>query len=548
MRLQNYQIKILGWTVFAVFMGVFVFGVNSLRADDSNSAPAGVYAASESIPARRMNVATLLSQFTAHNYQEVFTRPTQAGQFQVTDEGIAIITRDFIDEQGSYSPKMNLLFRVSSGRIENRLGPAPDALHLEPLPLTTSDAMFIGALKEAVAKDQHKADKIFTFIVPTVQQCATQAVMSGSAAQALVAMDIGSRTVFAWAERNPAHGAESLVTTHRPLGGMAKPFVYLTTLDDGLSKGTTLTPLSEVNPPSPTQEAASSLSPLAADEAATRTRLQEPSEGTSSESPTLRETVETLGAEDSLMLESRLGKENVRQTLDRFSLKDETSLLSLTAAFAAIGGGGSIVPPRLYSAIIDDSGKAVAVSAPAPETVSTPVASYILSDMLRGTVNHGALRILRDRGFRRDVAATIASSDTQSAWFVAYTPFMVTGVWSQTSEAGAIDTWLAFMKCFDPMLPEVTFAPPPGVQMASVDRSSFQLAGRRCPKGSIEPQAFAANNMPTESCTKHDRSGRQDNADQSQANRSRSQPSSNRNSLRNFWRDIERQAERVLRR
>ena len=59
-----------------------------------------------------------------------------------------------------------------------------------------------------------------------------------------------------------------------------------------------------------------------------------------------------------------------------------------------------------------------------------PRDAYQLTTMLRGVVDDGTARVLRDMGVDGPVAGkTGTTNDADDVWFVGYTPTLVAGVW-----------------------------------------------------------------------------------------------------------------------
>lgn len=118
---------------------------------------------------------------------------------------------------------------------------------------------------------------------------------------------------------------------------------------------------------------------------------------------------------------SRLGRERMYETLDRFELRERTGIelggelgtkrpewneryspfslsfgheiqvtpLRVAASFAAFANGGLVVTPRLVSRIIDAEGRAVPRTAPAPRRAISPELAETMRTLLEGVVEEG---------------------------------------------------------------------------------------------------------------------------------------------------------------
>lgn len=502
-------------------------------ADDGTTKP-GIYSLSEKFAAGTIIPwQSLVELLKAHGYQQVNEPPTAAGQYQLTNENAAIIIRDFVDSEGNYSPKINLVYDFRNGRLQNKLGPELNVLQFEPQLLAAFDGSetksaygaFIAALKEQTLKDktlsakQFREARIFTSISTVFQQCGESAIKIGTAPKALIALDVKTQGIRAWVESAHDHDLGSYVTSKQPRGALLRPFIYISALDTKLKGSAPLSPLETIG--------------LAT---------------APSSSKTFREIAEGFDSTESTAIAAKVGGENLQHTLDVFHIKD-SSLLNLTSAFGAFANGGNLVSPQLYTATVSDDGKTAVAPKAQSAAVTNPVSAFMLTDMLRGVVNHGVLYKIRNGGYQRDIAAASGTTGkNKAAWMIGYTPILAVGVWTgeENSDQEAIDTWLSFMKCADATIPEVPLAPPQGVQMVPIDRSTFMLATRRCPQSNVEAQAFAADNVPTETCSAHPGTARRPTNGGYDPNQNpapqRRGPSLPRNPVPDIWRGIQRGA------
>src|SRR5262245_45431686 len=130
---------------------------------------------------------------------------------------------------------------------------------------------------------------------------------------------------------------------------------------------------------------------------------------------------------------------------------------------------------------------------------------------MEGVLDRGTGRAARSRGFTRPAAGkTGTTNDYRDAWFVGFTPELLTVVWVGFDErrplnlAGgeaALPIWTDFMKEATAGLPVNPFVPPPGVTLVRIDPLSGGLATPNCPQ-TIE-EAFYADQEPTVPCPLH---------------------------------------------
>ena len=105
--------------------------------------------------------------------------------------------------------------------------------------------------------------------------------------------------------------------------------------------------------------------------------------------------------------------------------------LELVAAYAPFANGGLRVRPRLVRRIEAADGTVLWAAEIAPaDTVMDPRDAYQITSMLRGVVDNGTARTVREAGVRGAVAGkTGTTNNGADVWFVGYTPSLVAGVW-----------------------------------------------------------------------------------------------------------------------
>lgn len=117
--------------------------------------------------------------------------------------------------------------------------------------------------------------------------------------------------------------------------------------------------------------------------------------------------------------------------------------------------------------------------------VLDPQTCYIMIDMLRGVIDYGTGQGVRSRGFYRPCAGkTGTTDDYRDAWFVGFTPDIVTAVWvgfddnhpmrtkwgsGVTGAVGALPIWTIFMKRALKDLPYSDFPIPPGIEFIKIN-------------------------------------------------------------------------------
>jgi membrane carboxypeptidase/penicillin-binding protein len=131
--------------------------------------------------------------------------------------------------------------------------------------------------------------------------------------------------------------------------------------------------------------------------------------------------------------------------------------------------------------------------------------------MLRSVISFGTAREIRARGFQAQAAGkTGTTNDTRDAWFVGYTPDLLTAVWvgyddnrplGLSGSQAALPIWTRFMKVAVSGKEKARFSPPPGIVFADIDPATGKRAGPSCP--SRQREAFRKEAVPKELCPLH---------------------------------------------
>lgn len=169
----------------------------------------------------------------------------------------------------------------------------------------------------------------------------------------------------------------------------------------------------------------------------------------------------------------------------------EVTLESLTSAYAVFAAGGLRRVPTYIRKVEDVNGQTLFQSPYISEQVITPQTAFLMTNMLADVVDHGTAWRARQLGFKLPAAGkTGTTNEYRDAWFVGFTPRLVTGVWigfdqPQTIMGGgyaaevAVPLWSGFMKKATSGDPSEWYTPPPGVVAATVCR----LSGKRPAEG-----------------------------------------------------------------
>jgi penicillin-binding protein 1A len=183
-----------------------------------------------------------------------------------------------------------------------------------------------------------------------------------------------------------------------------------------------------------------------------------------------------------------------------------TSLMELTRAYSVFANGGLLVKPIFIKRIVDRSGQVIEENQPEAVEVISKETAYVMTDILKAVVQEGTG--WRIKALKRPAAGkTGTTNNLRDAWFIGYTPELVTGAWvgyddqktmgkGETGSRAASPLWLYYMSHVLKGTPVVDFPVPDGVVFAKIDVNTGLLAGSYSDKTVL--QAFTEGTEPTE--------------------------------------------------
>jgi len=291
----------------------------------------------------------------------------------------------------------------------------------------------------------------------------------------------------------------------RQPGSAFKPFVYLTALEAGLTPSTIILD-----------------APFVIDQGPGLGKWKPANYTQKFYGPTpMRIGIEKSRNLMTVRLAQTVGMEKVVETAEAFGIYDdlpeqlamslgagETTLLRLAAAYGMIVNGGKKITPTLIDRVQDRKGRTIFRhdDRPCPdcqpdlwleqdppkipdtrERVTDPASAYQVVSLLRGVVERGTGRRMRDLG--KPVAGkTGTTNDSFDTWFMGFTPDLVAGVYVGFDEhrtlgrhaygsntAGPI--WKAFMEKALEGRPGIPFRTPPGIHLVRTELETGRRAG-----------------------------------------------------------------------
>ena len=224
---------------------------------------------------------------------------------------------------------------------------------------------------------------------------------------------------------------------------------------------------------------------------------------------TLRKALEKSRNVVTVRVVQDLGVETVVDYISRFGFQapigrnlsvglgtSETSLLELTSAYSVFPNGGKRVEPALITRIEDASGKLIETHEHGATPVMSEQTAYLITSMLEGVVQRGTGKSVRDIG-RPAAGKTGTTNDQHDAWFVGFTPDLVTGVWlgydddrtlgrHGTGGRMAAPVWLDFMREALIDAPVSHFSMPEGISCVLIDPATGSRATATTEESSLE--------------------------------------------------------------
>ncbi len=169
----------------------------------------------------------------------------------------------------------------------------------------------------------------------------------------------------------------------------------------------------------------------------------------------------------------------------------EVTPLEITAAYAVFAAGGERATPRTTLAVMRSNGRLRGGEKADRERVLEEAESYLVASALRGVVERGTARNLRNLGVDAPVAGKTGTSDgARDAWFVGFTPDLVVGVWVGLDDGArlglggaeaALPIFAAFAKgALARALPR-ELPVPDRLDVVAIDPNTGLRAGRGCP-------------------------------------------------------------------
>ncbi len=184
----------------------------------------------------------------------------------------------------------------------------------------------------------------------------------------------------------------------------------------------------------------------------------------------------------------------------------EVNLLELTQAYGTFANQGIKVSPYSIIKIEDALGNILEVNRAKEEEVLSPQTAYLITDLLQGVIKNGTGYNARALG-RPSAGKTGTTNEFNDAWFIGYTPELVTGVWvgyddrstlgeRESGGVVACPIWTQFMQETLKNKPVSDFPVPENIVFIKIDPKTGLLARENSKEALLE--AFREGTEPIE--------------------------------------------------
>ncbi|HIJ95999.1 MAG TPA: PBP1A family penicillin-binding protein [Desulfuromonadales bacterium] len=192
---------------------------------------------------------------------------------------------------------------------------------------------------------------------------------------------------------------------------------------------------------------------------------------------------------------------------------NEVTLSDLVLAYSSLANGGARPETRFILRVYDRNRRTWTESPAAVTPVIAPEVAYITTQMMKDVLSYGtAKRLNKFSQAYPSAGKTGTTDDYRDAWFVGYTPGIITGVWvghdkpqpggkGFTGGAVAAPIWEHFMRKAVALRPVTDFQKPAAVLSVTIDPATGYLANGNCP--TRQDEFYIVGTEPTESCPKH---------------------------------------------
>ena len=197
--------------------------------------------------------------------------------------------------------------------------------------------------------------------------------------------------------------------------------------------------------------------------------------------------MQKIGINSTIRLARSLGiTTNLEENLSIALGSSGTTLYELTSAYSAFANLGNITKPTVIRNIKSRQGKVLFTAEPDTTQPISSETAHIMTSLMQSVVQNGTAKKIKS--LKRPVAGKTGTTNNYvDAWFIGYTPELVTGVWvgkdkdkplgrNETGSRAAIPIWLQFMQKVLANKPIINFPVSSNIQFIKVQSESRKPA------------------------------------------------------------------------
>jgi len=222
-------------------------------------------------------------------------------------------------------------------------------------------------------------------------------------------------------------------------------------------------------------------------------------------------TAETVGIQHITSMASNLGiSSDLREDLSLAIGGSEVTPLEMASVYQIIAAAGMAAKPSAVIDIISRDGSLIEHNPVEHKNIIPSSHAAVMTRMLNGTVSRGTATALKGK-LHFDIAAkTGTSNGGRDAWFVGYSPDLLTLVWvgsddnaplNLTGASAALPLWLSFMERALKDKATREFPVPEDVIELTIDINNGMKARSGCPEKA--DVLYIEGTEPVKFCTEH---------------------------------------------
>ena len=231
--------------------------------------------------------------------------------------------------------------------------------------------------------------------------------------------------------------------------------------------------------------------------------------------PAVRAAIDA-GVVNVIKTASTIGIESQLQPYPSVSLGSfEVTPLEIAYAYSAFANLGVKAEPISILAVATRDGQLLERREVKMKRVAPANVCYVMNDILKDVFDYGTAGKARSLGFTRSYAGkTGTTSNYRDAWFIGYSPRIVSLVWIGFDDArsvrlaggdACVPIWTAHMNRIGGLIPDVDWKRPDDVVEREIDPESGALSTPFCDRSRAE--IFVAGTEPESVCPLHAGSG-----------------------------------------